>query len=252
MPFCWNCGKEIGVEDIFCPHCGSRIDKREEKALELPAQQIRRTDAVSAIQKGLDIVSAKPIVLAPALLGAVVSAVLSFIASFWFMPLEWWSWYYWPGALGLMVIGGLLGLIGGIVAFVMGFASLDMSRNAYLNKDLDVSSSVNYVIKRFLTFILASIVGAILSITVILFPVAILMFVIIVVDEIGISPALSGAIRVLGNRLADIIVLLIIAIIGNLIVGLIPVVGPLLSAAFNVLMGLAFIDIYFNYKSTGS
>jgi len=249
MPFCRNCGKEIGAEARFCPHCGAGVVEERGKGLELPSRPVQTASAMSAIQKGLDIVSAKPVVLVPALLGAVFSAIFSFIATFWFAPASWWYWSYDPAALGFMAIGSLLGLIGGIVAFVMSFASLDMSRNAYLDRELDVSNSVSYVLKRLVTFILASIVGAILSITLILFPVAILMFVIIVVDETGISAAISRSLRVLGSRLGDVLILLILSIVGNFVIGLIPVVGPLIGAVFNVLVGLAFIDIYNNYKS---
>ena len=244
MRFCRSCGKEIGAEVRFCPDCGTAVGDFGEKEFGLPSQPAQRVTALSAIRRGLDIVSGKPVVLVPAVLGAVVSAVLSF----WYVPLGWRYWSYDPEVLGLMAFGGLLSLIGGIVGFVMNFASLDMSRNAYLGRDLDVSKSVNYVLRRLFTFIVASIVGALLSVTLVLFPVAILMFVIIVVDETGISAAVSRALRVLGDRLGDVLVLLVIAIVGNIVIGVVPVVGPLLSAAFSVLVGLAFIDIYHSYK----
>jgi hypothetical protein len=101
-----------------------------------------------------------------------------------------------------------------------------------------------------LPFILASIIGAILAITIILIPVVILMFVIMVIDETGIGDSISIAFKVLGNRLGDIIILIIIAIVGSFVLSLIPFIGSILVAGFTVLVGLAFIDIYYNYKKT--
>jgi len=254
VPFCPNCGKEVSETDRFCPSCGALLISKEAppEAVKEAAGAIQKTGAMEALNKGVGIISAKPMVLMPALLGAVISAVLSTVASLYFIG---WglAWLFLglggPGVVSLF-IGLLLLLIGGIIAYILFFASLDMSRDAYLNQELNLSESINYVIKRIGTFIVASIVGAILAITIILIPVAILMFVIIVVDETGIGDAVSKALKVLGDRLADVIILLIIAIVVGFILGLIPFVGSILSAAFNVLIALAFIDIYFNYKKT--
>ena len=56
--------------------------------------------------------------------------------------------------------------------------------------------------------------------------------------------------EVLGDRLGDMIVLLVIALIGAFVLSQVPIVGSFLTAAFNVLVGLAFIDVYHNYKTT--
>ncbi|MCJ7631595.1 zinc ribbon domain-containing protein [Candidatus Bathyarchaeota archaeon] len=228
MPYCLNCGREVGETENFCSNCGAQIIGKAEK---VPAEAPKvgvQTGAMEALSKGVTIITAKPMVLMPALLGAVISAVLSFGGEF----------------------DILLTLIGAIISYVLSFAALDMSRNAYLNQELNLSKSIHYVIKRIGTFIVASIVGALLAITIILAPVAVLMFVIIVVDETGIGNAASRALKVLGARLVEIIILIVIAIIADIILGLIPFVGSILVVAFNVLIALAFIDIYYGYKRT--
>ena len=233
MPFCPQCGKEVSETDRFCPNCGAQLVGKEERVPPEAVGAIPKTGATEALNKGVSIISAQPTVLVPALLGAVISAVLSSIASGIIGPFGW---------LLLMFIGGL-------IAYILNFASLDMSRDAYLNQELNLSKSINYVLKRLLTFIVASIVGAILGITIILIPVVFLMFVIIIVDETGIGDAISKALKVLGDRLADIIILVIVAIVGG-VLGLIPYIGSILAAVIGVLVGLAFIDVYFNYKKT--
>jgi hypothetical protein len=228
MPFCPNCGRNLGETEKFCPNCGAQIISKDEKIPTEASKSKAQMGAMGALNKGINIIITKPMVLMPALLGAVISAVLSF-----------------GGTLGI-----LLTLIGAIISYLLSFASLDMSRNAYLNQELNLTKSINYVIQHIGTFIIASIVGALLAITIILAPVAVLMFVIIVVDQTGIVNAISRALKVLGAKLVDIIILFVIAIVADIILGLIPFAGSIFVAAFNVLIALAFIDIYYDYKRT--
>jgi len=247
MPYCPSCGKEIEKDAIFCGNCGYQLAGKEETSI---TPSVERTDAISALRKGVNIISGKPIVLLPALIGAAISAILSFIAAsyYYFLGVGILNMNFTPGQFGALFIGVVLAIIGGIISYIMTFASLDMSRDAYQNKNLDLWESVNYVLKRIWTFIVASILAAILAVTIILIPVVILMFVIMVVDEAGIKASLSQALKVFGNRLGDIIILIIIGIAGSAILGLIPYLGSILVAAFNVLIALAYIDIYTQYK----
>jgi hypothetical protein len=89
-----------------------------------------------------------------------------------------------------------------------------------------------------------------MSITIILIPVVSLMFVIIVMDETGVTNALRSAFRVLGYDLGDVIIILIVSIVGSIILGLIPVIGSLLNAALKVIISLSFIDLYYSYKQS--
>ncbi|MDQ1281253.1 MAG: Zinc-ribbon protein [Thermoproteota archaeon] len=263
MPYCPNCGKVVEDGMKFCGSCGYELSgkeqkdevrkeesKEEKKFEEAPSKPATEsTDPISAIRGGLRIISAKPIVLLPALIGAVISAVLSLITALFFIPLGIWNLAFLTSALiGLMFIGAVLSLIGGVISYILAFASLDMARNAYLNKELNLGASVGYVIKRILTFIVASIVGALLAITIVLIPLVAVMFVIMVVDEVGLGESLSRAFKFLGDRLSDIIILFIIGIVGGVILGLIPYIGSILAAAFNVLIALAYIDVYLHYK----
>ena len=73
-----------------------------------------------------------------------------------------------------------------------------------------------------------------------------------VIDETGIMDAFSKAFNVLKADLKDIIIVLIISIIGSVVIGYVPFVSTLFSSVFNVIIGLAFIDIYMNYKNKWS
>jgi len=102
---------------------------------------------------------------------------------------------YLPGNIGYNVF--LIGLASSIISFILGFASIDMSRDAYFKQPLELGRSVNYVVGRFFEFLLAAIVGGLLSITIILIPVVIFMFVIMVLDETGMWDSFSSALDVI-------------------------------------------------------
>lgn len=194
---------------------------------------------MSHLNLGVQLASTKPMVFVPALLGSLVSIFIS-ILTFSF------DWQVWGGWLGVSL---LFSLVGFIVSYILYFASIDMSRDAYFNSPLNLMESINYVLRRVGTLIVASIVGAIMSITIILIPAALLMFVIMVVDESGIGDSLSKAFSVLTRELGDILILIIISILGSIVLGFIPYIGSLLQAGLRVVIGLAFIDLYYQYKN---
>lgn len=251
MPNCPNCGEEIGEEEAYCSNCGEKLsrDEVDERVEETPT----REGAIDHLTLGFRLATGKPMVFTPAILGVLISVLISYISlgitgayrwNFW----EGWGSSPYPGVVSFFLLSGLISLIGSIITYVLNFASIDMSRDAYLNKPLSLMGSVNYVLRRIFTFVLASIVGAIMSITIILIPVVILMFVIMVIDETGIGDSLSKSFSVLTRNLGDVIVILAIAILGSLIFGMIPYIGSLFVACLNVIIGLAFIDMYSKYK----
>ena len=123
-----------------------------------------------------------------------------------------------------------------------------MSRDAYYKQPLELGKSVNYIVGRFFEFLLAAIVGGLLSITIILIPVVIFMFVIMVLDEAAMWDSFSIALDVIRSDLKDVIVILILSIVASVIVGYVPFFSSLLDSMINVIVGIAFIDVYVTYK----
>jgi hypothetical protein len=144
----------------------------------------------------------------------------------------------------------ILQLLSALISFILSFASTDMSRDAYNKQPLNLGESIGYVFKRFVPFLIASIFGALLSLTIVFIPAVTLTFVIMVIDETGIMDAFSKAFKVLFADIMDIIIVLIVAIVGFFITGYIPYLSTLLYSVLNVIIGLAFIDIYVNYKNS--
>jgi uncharacterized paraquat-inducible protein A len=225
--YCPNCGAKVPEGSVFCPECGHRLYSQGDQMT-----GERRRGFAEHLNIGINVALSHPMVFVPVILSGIISGALDFYSN------EPYAFF------------GLLSLIGAFISFLLNFASIDMSRDAYFNEPLDLGSSINYVLGRFLTFFLASIVGALMSITIILIPVALFMFVVMVMDESGISYSISRSFNVLRADLGDIILIILVSIIGSAILGFIPLIGGLLLAGLNVIIGLSFIDIYSNYKQT--
>jgi hypothetical protein len=225
--YCPNCGAKIPEGSTFCPECGQRLDSGS-----IPVGRGVSRGFSEHLNIGFNVALSHPMVFLPAILSGIISAGLNLFIS------------------TSIIFIGLIALVGAFISFLLNFASIDMSRDAYFNQQLDLGSSIDYVISRFLTFFLAAIVGAIMAITIILIPVVILMFVVMVMDESGIGYSISRSFSVLSADLGDVIIILLISMIGSAILGFIPFIGGLLQAGLNVIIGLTFIDVYNNYKQT--
>ena len=235
MAFCPKCGIEFEGEPAFCPSCGHSLKDPGKR----PTQGGGDARAGDHLSLGFNIALANPIIFAPVIIGGLISSAIRVWGR---QPLSQ------SGFVPVVLIGSLISIVGAVVSFILNFAAIDMARDAYTSEPLDMGRSFSYAEGRILTFFMASIVAGILSITIILIPVAILMMVIIVVEETGIIDALSLSFGVLGRDLGDIIVILLVAIIGYAVLGWVPLVGGLLTSGFSIVLDLAFIDIYDHYR----
>ena len=235
MPFCPKCGIEFEGDPAFCPSCGESLGKTASR----PAGERGDARAGDHLSLGFNIALANPTVFAPVIIGGLISSAIRVWGR---QPLSQ------SGYVPVIFIGSLISIVGAVVSFILNFAAIDMARDAYTNEPLDLGRSFSYAAGRIVTFFIASIVAGILSITIILIPVAILMMVIIVVDETNIVDAISQSFAVLGRDLGDIIVILIVAVISYAVLGWVPLVGGLLTAGFSLVLDLAFIDVYDQYR----
>jgi hypothetical protein len=214
---------------VHCPYCGERIR----------APAAKRVGAGEHLSIAFRIATEKPLIFAPVVISGLISVIIDNIGGTPFLQSR-----FSP----LLFFAGIISLMGSIINYLLNFASIDMSRDAYMSEPLNLMDSVNYVISRIGTFIVASILGAVMAITIILIPAVLFMFVIIVMDETSIGVAVSRSFSVLSSDLGDIILILIVAIVGSAILGIVPLISGLLQACFNVVIGLSFIDVYHNYR----
>lgn len=234
MPYCPKCGVEADEGENYCPACGQRLSEGGDRRV----RRLSDRRAVDHLSLGFNLAMARPMVFAPALLGGIIFIVIDNFG----------------GGTGpssstpILFFVSIVSIVGSIITFVLNFATIDMARDAYVDEPLDLRRSFNYALSRIGTFFIASIVAALLSLTIVLIPMAILMVVIIVMDETGIMDAISKAFGVFTKDLGDVIIVFVVAIVGNTLLGWAPLVGGLLIACYGVVLDLAFIDIYHHYK----
>jgi hypothetical protein len=237
--FCTSCGAEVDGKE-FCPQCGAKqlIDDASPQApSSSPSEKIVREQSRGAMEHltiGFNVAMNNPLVFLPAVLSGVIGGIIGYTSSALFI-----------GSAG----GTILGLINSVISFILGFAATDMSRDAYNKQPLDLGSSISYVVSRIVPFLIAAIFGGLLSITIVFIPAVILTFVIMVIDETGVMDAFGKAFNVIKADLGDILIVLLVAIVGFFIIGYIPFVSSLIYSVLNVVIGLAFIDIYVNFKN---
>jgi hypothetical protein len=236
---CPRCGKPVDEKSAFCPNCGYKMNA-DTNTSETPPPSVGykpREESRSAMEHltiGFNVSLSNPLVFLPTIISGIIGLAVSYLT---------------PTSILLSALTIMLGLLSTIISFILNFASMDMSRDAYNKQPLDLAQSIQYVMNRLGTFIVAAIFGAILSITIVLIPVVILTFVIMVLDETGILDALGKAFKVLFADLGDVLIILLVSIIGSFILGYIPFLSTLLNTALTVIIGIAFIDIYVNYQN---
>jgi hypothetical protein len=230
MKSCPNCEAENESNVKFCHQCGYNFSTDSPQIESMPTDRSER-GAFDHLQIGYSIALNQPMVLVPSIIAGLLGILVSYL------PLD----------IGYNTV--LIGLVSSILSFILGFASMDMSRDAYFKQPLELGRSINYVVGRFFEFMIAAIVGGVLSITIILIPVVIFMFVVMVIDETGIWDSFSSALDVIRSDLRDVIVILLFSIVASVVVGFVPYICDLLHAVINVIVGIAFIDVYVTYRN---
>jgi hypothetical protein len=236
---CPKCGEIVDEGGKFCAHCGADITQPSTSDASTnvnkpytgtPRGEDKR--AIDHITIGYTVAFEHPQVFLPPLISGLLGSLVSY------------------GFTGLGdTLSLLVGLVISVFSFILTFASIDMSRDAYYKQPLDVMESVRYIAERFFIFLLAAIFGGLLSITIILIPVVLFMFVIMVMDESGIMDAFQKSIDVIRAELMDVLLIIIISIVASVVISFVPIISSLLNVIVNVIIGIAFIDIYATYRS---
>ena len=234
--FCHNCGATVEEGNQFCSNCGTdqqaSTNLSSNSSIYSGTPRGEEKSALDHITTGYQVAMEQPTVFIPSLISGVLGVLVTYLT------------YDLVGS----TLSLILSLTVSIFSFILSFASTDMSRDAYYKQPLDLMSSVNYVTGRFTDFVLAAIFGGLLSITIVLIPVVVFMFVIMVMEEVGIMDALKQSITVIQSEFVDVLLVIFVSIITSLIISYVPVGHELLDSLVDVIIGIAFIDIYAMYK----
>lgn len=139
-------------------------------------------------------------------------------------------------------------LLGSLIAAILGFIAacmlVDMSNDAVSGRLIDLRRSLNLVVSRIGTLIVAAIIAALCSITVILLPIAIFIVVVAIIEELdaieSTKKAFDFVIKNLGEVIVFIVVVIVLGVIFSFGFTLIPIVGSYIGAVINWLLNAIF------------
>jgi hypothetical protein len=267
VPFCPNCGKEALEEATFCQVCGERIPDLKTRVVGGEWTMPKR-GLVNHLRAALSLLKEKPIIIVPEIVGAIVSLALTRLWGVVRRPtgmLDLWDDYlggdwgvinvawsppdipldFWGSLFQYMVGGFLFLLVLDMVSTLFTFATIDMARDAYLENEVGLGRTAGYLRSRIGLFIIAAFVGLLVQVTLVLFPLSILYFVVLVVEDTGIRASLSRGFRLGIENFGTVTGLIILWIISSILFGMIPYVSGVAMAIPSVVLYVALIDLYY-------
>lgn len=194
--------------------------------------------STEAISKGVDISIKNPILFLPYLVPALIQLIFTALA--YLFPIRYYYFFEMPNPF-ISLFGSL---IASILGFIAGCILVDMSNDVINGYPIDIRKSLNLVMGKIGTLIVAAIIAALCSITIILLPIAIFIIVIAIIDELDAVESTKRAFDFVVKNLGEVIVFIIIVIVVGAIFSygfsLIPVIGPYIGAIINWLLNAVF------------
>ena len=206
------------------------------------------SESLESISNGVEVALKYPVLFVPQLFPIAIDLVFAILARRVFPTIV-----GVPGGpvmrvpnLFLLFLGTL---ISSIVGFITGCMIVDMSHDAMFGRAPDLSKSYGEVMSRIGPLIVAAIVAAILSITIILIPVAMFVMVIAVVEKLGAADSVKKAFSFVVDNLGTVIVFVLIVIIVSAILAFIPLIGRILLWLTNVIFTASTVYLYLKLRA---
>ncbi|MEM3728800.1 MAG: hypothetical protein QXF75_06365 [Candidatus Bathyarchaeia archaeon] len=200
------------------------------------------TKSEESISKGLDLSLKNPIIFMPALVPIVVGIIFTLLAYAFATT-------YYIGAKEFVVPNIYLSFGGSFIAYILGtvagFMIVDMANDILNDRQADLTKSLNVIISRFGTLILATIIAAIFGITIVLLPIAFFLITIVIVDGLdaieSVKRSFDFVIKNIKEALIFILIVIIVQIIVSVVLSLIPIVGPLIATVVSWVLNVVFL-----------
>jgi len=205
----------------------------------------KSTDAIS---KGMSTATKNPSLFVPSL-APIVIQLLFLILAYVVFPYKGlaWDWvnlrFYevtWPNFW--MVWVGYF--IASIVGFIASCIIVDMANDTINGRPMNLKKSMNLVIGRLGTLILAAIISAVCFITFVLIPIALFIIAIAIIEGTDAFESTKRSFDFVVKNLGEVIVFIIIVIVVWIVLGfgfaLIPVVGAYIGAVISWILNVVF------------
>ncbi len=210
--------------------------------------------SIESISKGIDTSTKNPGLFVPALAPLAIQLLFLILAYavFPYQALELHGLslrtVYYPN-IWISLAGSLIAAIIGFIASCM---IVDMANDVINGRPMNLKKSMDLVIGRFGTLIVAAIISAVCYITIILIPVALFIIAIAIIEGTDAIESTKSAFDFVVKNLGEVIVYIIVVIVTNIVlaigIGLIPVVGVYIgnvaSWIINVIFTVASVHFY--------
>lgn len=206
--------------------------------------------STEAISKGIDILMKNPVLLAPYCIPIIIQLI--FIALSYLFPIRYYYFYYVPNPY-ISFAGSFIALI---LGFIVGCMLVDMANDAISGGAIDMRKSLNLVMSRIGTLIIAAIIAAIFCIVIVLLPVALFIIVIAIIEKQDVMESVKGSFNFVAKNLGEVIIFLIIVIVLNVVFSLgfslIPVagsyIGSIITWFLNALFTVSAVYLYLSLR----
>lgn len=197
--------------------------------------------STESISKSVEISTKNPLLFVPALAPLVIH-LLFLILAYVVFPNPWLIW------------GGYF--IASIVGFIASCMIVNMANDIINQRPANLNKSLNLVMSRLGDLIVAAIIAAICSITIILIPVALFLVAIAIIEGTdaveSTKEAFNFVIKNLGEVILFVIIVVVLSIVFSFVFVFIPVIGAYLGSIIqwlvNVIFTVAAVKFYLTLK----
>ena len=235
----------------------THISMKTEYAKKRDSMPSKSTESLS---NGVDILTKNPGLFVPSLAPIVVQVFFLILAHVVF-PIRYGVYPYWYSVAPNPWLAGAGYFLASIVGFLAACVVVDMANDIINEHQMDLRKSVDLVIGKLDSLILAVIISAICFMTFVLIPVALFIITITIVEGTDAIESTKRAFDFVTKNLEEVIVFIVVVIVVSIILGIfgigfafIPVVGTYIAAAIswlaNVVFTVASVHFYLSLRQT--
>ncbi|MEM2643485.1 MAG: hypothetical protein QW502_00850 [Candidatus Bathyarchaeia archaeon] len=194
--------------------------------------------STEAISRGIDTSIKNPVLFLPYLAPILIQLIFTALA--YLFPIRYYYFIEMPNPF-INLFGSL---IASILGFIAGCMLVDMSNDVISGYQINIRKSLNLVIGKIGTLIIAAVIAALCSITIILLPIALFIIVIAIIDELDAIESTKRAFDFVIKNLGEVIIFIIIVIVVGVVFSygfsLIPIIGPYIGTIISWLLNVVF------------
>lgn len=217
--------------------------------------------STQAISEAINLCLKRPILFLPALAPIIIQVLFQVLANVVFPTTVTVGAFSYPGVTNA-ASNGLLIALGYFLAALVGFIAIcmivDMANDVSNGGTANLNKSLNFVMGKLGTLIIAAIISAICMITFVLIPVALFIAAIAIIEGTDAIESTKRSFRFVARNLGEVIVFIILVVIIAAILGFgfafIPVVGSYLGSVLNwgltVVWTVAALSFYLSLRDS--